>query len=200
VRVPKTGLAVRVALLVVALLISIPNAAHAGTSSAAPAAGRPAQAGAQVTGFCATGSCNKIWNLNGRLLAVWGGQMYNGASVVQWSDLGHDDQRWILDYDADGTFRIRNLATDSASNDYCLDVKDGSLSPAAKVQVWTCNTNAQQYWYWGFSSSMPGYFNIVNWNSDLVLAVWGGTDKIGESVIQYTSVRSNDQYWHAQAL
>src|SRR5207249_3504808 len=106
-----------------------------------------------ASGQCPTSGPYYWYDLWGKVLSVAGGNMVNGGSVWQFPNTQQPDQRWYQDwFDNFGTcntFRIMNSKTDASGQHYCLDVENGSLDPGARVQIWTCNANPQQQWYWG---------------------------------------------------
>jgi Ricin-type beta-trefoil lectin domain len=172
-------------------------AAVLGTFAISPAASASAQPNATPSDVVGP---YRFKNRFDRVLAVNGGQMSNSTKTVQWADTGSPDQFWHVAYEPNTTpqrFQIVNDKTDSVGRQYCLDVTDGSPAIGAKVQVWMCNSNDQQRWYWG-AGKETGYARLINYKSGLVLAVNGGDDGVGRDVVQWTPILGSlDQYWAA---
>jgi hypothetical protein len=183
---------------VVATLAAFSPTANAASGTAgAPAQGRPVPTSATAPHTLGSGGQPyEFTNRLGLVLGVNGGQMLDGNKVVQWWPTGAPDQSWFADYVGGGGFRIRNFRTDGDGITYCLDVPDGNATVGLKVQIWRCNSNDQQIWFWDTGT---GYAHLYNLKSGRVLAVNGGDAVIGRDVIQWSWVDSLDQYWGAQS-
>ena len=86
-----------------------------------------------------TGNIYYIKNKNsGLYLTVEGDSASNGANVVQATGTGSVGQRWILEKNSNGTYRI-HPATDMTGG-VSLDVANGSTSNGANIQIWSNNS------------------------------------------------------------
>jgi len=78
-----------------------------------------------------------------KVLDVEGNACANGASVIQFSWHGEDNQRWRFDRQPDGTYIIVNKASQKV-----LDVTGGpnALTAGTKVQQWSNLKGSNQRW------------------------------------------------------
>lgn len=90
---------------------------------------------------------------------------------------------------ADGTYTISTLL----NSNYVLDVKDGSTSNSANIQLYQNNgTLAQQF---KISHDSQGYVTFTNVKSGKVLDLNGAVVKDGGNIQQYTSNGTRAQKW-----
>ena len=90
---------------------------------------------------------------------------------------------------ADGTYTISTLL----NSNYVLDVKDGSTSNGANIQLYEANgTAAQQF---KVSHDSQGYVTFTNVKSGRVLDLNGAIVKDAGNIQQYTSNRTRAQKW-----
>ena len=90
---------------------------------------------------------------------------------------------------ADGTYTISSLL----NANYVLDVKDGSTSNSANIQLYQNNgTLAQQF---KVSHDSQGYVTFTNVKSGKVLDLNGAVVKDGGNIQQYTSNGTRAQKW-----
>lgn len=90
---------------------------------------------------------------------------------------------------ADGTYTISTLL----NSNYVLDVKDGSTSNSANIQLYQNNgTLAQQF---KVSHDSQGYVTFTNVKSGKVLDLNGAVVKDGGNIQQYTSNGTRAQKW-----
>lgn len=90
---------------------------------------------------------------------------------------------------ADGTYTISTLL----NSNYVLDVKDGSTSNGANIQLYEANdTAAQQF---KVSHDSQGYVTFTNVKSGRVLDVNGAVVKDAGNIQQYTSNGTRAQKW-----
>lgn len=90
---------------------------------------------------------------------------------------------------ADGTYTISTLL----NSNYVLDVKDGSTSNSANIQLYQNNgTLAQQF---KASHDSQGYVTFTNVKSGKVLDLNGAVVKDGGNIQQYTSNGTRAQKW-----
>jgi Ricin-type beta-trefoil lectin domain len=192
------------------LLIATNETTAAAASATASAKPVPASSHSSITGKTKplSSGCTKgpsqLYNGFGLVLAVGSGNMVNGGTVLQWSNVHSADQYWYFDYyNCGDRLRVRNAKTDSSGRQYCLDVVNGSRKEGARVQIWTCNTNTQQSWFWANSAyfcKVDGcqlYWELTNDNSFLGLAISGGQPTVGAGAIQWDRTGSADQFWRS---
>lgn len=90
---------------------------------------------------------------------------------------------------ADGTYTISTLL----NSNYVLDVKDGSTSNGANIQLYEANdTSAQQF---KVSHDSQGYVTFTNVKSGRVLDLNGAVVKDAGNIQQYTSNGTRAQKW-----
>lgn len=90
---------------------------------------------------------------------------------------------------ADGTYTISTLL----NSNYVLDVKDGSTSNGANIQLYEANdTSAQQF---KVSHDSQGYVTFTNVKSGRVLDLNGAIVKDAGNIQQYTSNGTRAQKW-----
>lgn len=90
---------------------------------------------------------------------------------------------------ADGTYTISTLL----NSNYVLDVKDGSISNGANIQLYEANdTAAQQF---KVSHDSQGYVTFTNVKSGRVLDLNGAVVKDAGNIQQYTSNGTRAQKW-----
>lgn len=90
---------------------------------------------------------------------------------------------------ADGTYMISTLL----NSNYVLDVKDGSTSNGANIQLYESNdTAAQQF---KVSHDSQGYVTFTNVKSGRVLDLNGAIVKVAGNIQQYTSNGTRAQKW-----
>lgn len=131
----------------------------------------------------------RIINRNSdKALDVNGGSTANGASVIQWTWNGGNNQQWQIVDNGGGYYRIINRNSSKA-----LDVNGGSTSNGATVIQWTWNGGNNQQWQ--IVDNGGGYYRIINRNSSQALDVNGGSTANGASVIQWPWNGGNNQQW-----
>ena len=128
-----------------------------------------------------------------KVLDVYGGSTKNGANVQVYASNGTSAQRFKLSATsaavANGTYLVRM----GKSASYVLDVKSGSLSNAANVQVYAGNNSGAQKW--NFTRNSDGTYTIVNAQSGKALDVKSGKAADKTNVQQYTKNGSKAQKW-----
>jgi hypothetical protein len=133
---------------------------------------------------------------SGKCLGVAGGNVVNGAPVVQWDCIGHPDQYWSAVGIDDGLYyQFHNQANPNK----CLGVPGSSTNAGAQLVVWDCINHNDQFWAvvaaWRLNPNDSGYV-LVNLNSALVIGVGGGYTGNGAAVVQWPWVDHRDQRWH----
>lgn len=131
----------------------------------------------------------KIVNANsGKNLDVSGASAQDGASVIQWTDNGGDNQKWTLSATDGGYYKIVNVH--SGKN---LDVYQASAADGSNVVQWTDNGGANQQWK--PVDAGGGYYQLENRNSGKLLDVNNASVSDNASVIQWTNNGGTNQKW-----
>lgn len=131
-----------------------------------------------------------------KVLDLRGGSTRNGANVQVYADNGTAAQRFRISGTsiaiANGTYTIR-MAKKSST---VLDVRSGSSSNGANVQVYASNNSGAQKW--NLKRYSNGTYSIINARSGRALDVYGGKAANGRNVQQYTSNGSAAQRWRIE--
>lgn len=129
-----------------------------------------------------------IRNVNsGQILDVNGGTVAQGAEVIQYPNVGSDNQQW--------TFRTHNGYTQLVNqrSSQVLAISGGLTNPGQPTIQWAANGGAEQDWR--FHRTADGHYTIENANSHLVLAVAQGSTSAGARAIQWTDTGAAEQKW-----
>lgn len=133
------------------------------------------------------GTYDKLVNRkSGKVLGVNGGNLADGASLVQWTDTGADDQAWHMTT-VGGATVLGNRGSGRVAGVYQSGTADG-----AQVVQWLDTGAADQHWQVVQDGS---YVKLRNVNSGKVLGVLGGSTADGAQVVQWTDNGSLDQQW-----
>jgi hypothetical protein len=131
----------------------------------------------------------RIQNYNsGKLLAVSGMSLADGANVTQWSDNGTVDHVWTVVHNADGTVRIFNR-----NSGKLLAVAGASTADGAFVTQWYDNGTSDHLWR--FVDAGGGWSKIVNVNSGKLMAVSGASTADGAQITQWPDNGTTDHLW-----
>lgn len=141
-----------------------------------------------------SGNIYYIKNKNsGMYLTVENDSASNGANVIQSSGTGSLGQRWILEQNADGSYRL-HPATDMTGG-VSLDVDCGSSAGGTNIQIWQNNgCTAQNF---KLTASGGGYVittAVTNYAS--CLDVLNFSTASGANVIQWTNNATANQIWY----
>lgn len=141
-----------------------------------------------------SGKIYYIKNKNsGMYLTVQGDSSSNGANVCQATGTGSLGQRWILERNTNGTFRL-HPATDMTGG-ISLDVANGSTSGGTNIQIWQNNSLSPQNF--GITTSGDGYAITTEVTShQSCLDVNGASKASGANVIQWTNKGAANQIWY----
>lgn len=82
-----------------------------------------------------------VTRYSGKCADVPGGAQVPGAQLQQYSCHGGPNQRWAFMPNSDGSYLIRNLATNM-----CLDVSGNAITDNAAVGQWPCHGQPNQRW------------------------------------------------------
>lgn len=130
---------------------------------------------------------------SGKVLDVASASTANGANVQVYSANGTNAQRFsfkTVSTVAKGTYHLRSAANSS----YVVDVKSGSKSNSANVQLYKANNTGAQKW--DMTENSDGSYTIVNSASGKALDVKSAGTANGTNVQQYTKNGSNAQKWN----
>lgn len=141
-----------------------------------------------------SGNIYYIKNKNsGMYLTVENDQATNGANVIQSKGTGSLGQRWILEQNSNGSYRL-HPATDMTGN-ISLDVANGDASLGTNIQIWSNNgCSAQNF---GIVKSGDGYaITTAVTNNASCLDVLNFATNSGANVIQWTNNQTANQIWY----
>ncbi|ABC31143.1 protein containing QXW lectin repeats [Hahella chejuensis KCTC 2396] len=126
---------------------------------------------------------------SGKCADVYGGDRRDGASVIQWSCHGGNNQRWQFIHLGNGVHQIK-----SVNSGKCLDLFGASQYNGAYAGQWTCNNSNNQKWQ-AFKNT-DGTYRLIAVHSGKALDVdaAGGTYN-GARLRQWDWVGANNQRW-----
>ena len=125
---------------------------------------------------------------SGLVLDVNGASTTNGATVIQWSWSGGNNQQWRIEGTGSGYYRLVNR-----NSGQVLDVSGGSTTDGAQVIQWPWNGGNNQQWR--IEEVGSGYYRLINRNSGDALDVNAGSTVNGAQVIQWPWNGGNNQQW-----
>jgi len=144
-----------------------------------------------------SGNIYYIKNKNsGLYLTVEGDSAANGANVIQATGTGSLGQRWILEKNSNGTFRL-HPATDMTGG-VSLDLAYGNTAGGTNIQIWANNSLSPQNF--GITASGDGYAITTEvTNHASCLDVLNMSTASGANVIQWTNNKTANQIWYFEA-
>jgi hypothetical protein len=125
---------------------------------------------------------------SGKALDVEGASTANGANVLQWSNHGGANQKWIRQEVGGGYNEI--IGRNSGK---VLDVSNASTANGANVQQWEYGGGTNQQW--SIAAVSGGYYQIINRNSGKVLDVANASTADGANVYQWAYGGGSNQEW-----
>jgi hypothetical protein len=128
---------------------------------------------------------------SGLALDVAGGSSANGAELVQLAPSGADSQRWSLDYNQRGHFRLTNVMSDRV-----VDVPDESTQDGAALVQYDDHDGDNQGWW--LIDLGRGEYRIQNQHSQKLMGVAGASTDEGATIEQRTATGGDEQIWIAQ--
>lgn len=140
----------------------------------------------------------------GLVLDVKNGKVGNGANLQVYKSNGTNAQRFVATSSANLTKAASSAKVMSAcvytvksslGSNLVLDVKGGSQSTGANVQIYGSNSSNAQKWELQYADSR--LYRIRSINSLFYLGVAGSTN--GSNVAQYKSDDGLSQYWYFMA-
>lgn len=143
-----------------------------------------------------SGSVYYLKNKNsGLYLTVENDSTTNGANVIQSKGTGSRGQKWILEQNSSGTYRL-HPATDT-SGGLSLDVANGSSKNSANVQIYSNNGASAQNFKLTEADSKKGYYiSTEASNFAAVLDVYKKSTESGANVQQYRTLNQGNQIWY----
>ena len=129
-------------------------------------------------------------------LGITGGD--DNAAAIQWNCNKAPDQTWHRGNE-DGTSGYYQIINGDGE---CLGVYQISTTEGALVVGWQClgTTHPDQYWAWDESSTDPGYYYLVDYNSGQVVGVLDNSKALGASIVQWPNQHTpNNQLWEASS-
>jgi endoglucanase len=131
----------------------------------------------------------RIINRNsGKAVDVNGASITSGASIIQWTYGGGNNQQWKIEYLGGGVYRLLNRNSGQA-----VDVNGASATNGASIIQWPWNGGTNQQWL--IVNNGGGYYRILNFNSSSAMDVNGGSTANGASIIQWPWNGGNNQQW-----
>jgi hypothetical protein len=76
-----------------------------------------------------------------------------------------------------------------------LDIPSFSTTPGTGAELWPINNGKNQQWLLKTIPNDPGYYNIINLHSGLVLDVPGGSKDDNVEVMQWNLQGNDSQKW-----
>ena len=87
---------------------------------------------------------------NNKCLDLHQGGLTDGQLVHCWENSGtpttHDNQKWYLIANGDGTFKIKPRVAVLAQSKAVLDLSGATITEGRRIQVWTDNASSAQKW------------------------------------------------------
>jgi hypothetical protein len=125
---------------------------------------------------------------SGKVMAVANASTADHAAVAQLVSNAGNHQRWTLDYDNAGYFRVTNVNSGKV-----LDVPSASTANGTALVQFTSNNGNNQKWR--LVDLGGGDVRIVNKNSGKVAEVFRGSSADGAVIDQFTANGGNHQTW-----
>lgn len=116
----------------------------------------------------------------------------DGASIVQWSKSGGDNQRWKLEHAENGYYYIIFQHSGKV-----LDVSEGNTEDGASIVQWSKSGGDNQKWK--LEDAGDGFYYLVAKHSGKVLDVAEGSTEDGATLIQWTKTGDDNQKWRINA-
>lgn len=141
------------------------------------------------------GNIYYIKNKNsGLYLQVEGDSSANGTNVCQATGTGSLGQKWIINQNSDGTFRLKSAV--DMTGGVALDVPDGNPENLASIRVWSSNGLAPQNFK--LADNNDGSYAILTQASNFArcLDVLNFSKESGADVIQYDCAMTINQLWY----
>jgi hypothetical protein len=125
---------------------------------------------------------------SGKAMAVTSASTADRAAVGQFASNAGNHQRWTLDYDNAGYFRVTNVNSRKV-----LDVPAASTADGAALVQFTSNNGNNQKWR--LVDLGGGGVRLVNKNSGKVAEVFRASSADGAVIDQWTANGGTHQVW-----
>lgn len=123
-----------------------------------------------------------------RVMDVADNSQNNGAIIQQWEPTGGDNQRWIIEDEGEGQYKITAVHSNKV-----LDLTDGSLQDGTGVQQFDSFDNVNQRWE--LVPIANNFFEVVSVRSGKALQISNGNATLGAPVVQQSRNQSAEQQW-----
>jgi len=127
---------------------------------------------------------------NYKALDVSGCSHANAANIQQWASNGADCQRWNIEWQGDGFYKITAVHSGMA-----LDNAGGSYSNGGNIHQWPW-VDFEFNMYWRIDDLGDGSYKFVNRTSGRVMEVSGMSPSNGANVQQWEYNGADNQKWH----
>ena len=131
-------------------------------------------------------------NIQSSALDVLNGNSGAGATLDIHAATSTDSQKFLLDLQSDGTYRIRT----ALPGNRCIDLLNGDMTNGSKLQLWDDNGKAAQRWY--LIPTGDGWYRIAPKNNVYKgLDINGGNSAIanGTAVQNWDYLDGLNQQW-----
>jgi hypothetical protein len=125
---------------------------------------------------------------SGKVLEVKGASLADGAAVDQFASNAGSHQRWTLNYDGAGYFRLTNVNSGKV-----LDVPSSSTANGSALLQFTSNNGNNQKWR--LVDLGGGNVRILNKNSGKLAEVFQASTADGAAVDQWQANGGSNQIW-----
>jgi len=125
---------------------------------------------------------------SGKVLEVENSSTANGGNVRQWAYGGGNNQKWRVEQQTDGYYRLTNVGSGKV-----LDIAGVSTANGANVQQWTDAGGQNQRF--SLSDVGGGFVSIVARHSGKALDVANISTADGGNVHQWSYVGGSNQQW-----
>lgn len=125
---------------------------------------------------------------SGQYMSIAGGQLHDGAFVIQQENPYQRDNRWDFIPEGENIYRIRNV-----NSGRFLGIEGVSRANGAKAFQWIDNGQADLYWE--LINLGNGTYQIRNRNSGLFLGTVGNSLQHGANIHQLTDNGRNSMRW-----
>jgi hypothetical protein len=125
---------------------------------------------------------------SGDVMEVQGSSTADGGAVVVGAENGGDNQKWTLNYDGAGYFRVTNV-----KSGLVLDVPSSSTADGTALDQWTSNGGDNQQWR--IIDVGGGSFELENKHSAKLVEVSQGSTASGAAIDQRAANGGSEQLW-----
>lgn len=123
---------------------------------------------------------------SGKPIGVCAGATNDGACLMQWTDNGDPDQRWVLADAGDGFMNIVNVGSGKA-----MDVPNGTPQDGTQLQQWSITGTGNWNQQWRIENVGDGWYTIVNRTTGDAVDLEHGSVTDGAAIQQWSPVTDN---------